>query len=213
MDQPILHIGNKRFSSWSLRAWLVLRKAGIDFREDLIPLYDDDTRARLAALSPGATVPALTFSEAVMWDSLAIAEWAAEQVPTLWPDEPGRRALARAAVARMHSGFVALREQCPMDVARRPQVIALSEATRSDVAALQALWHDVGSVDGPFLFGRWSIADAFFTPVAVRFRSYDIPLHADAQAYCDALLADKDYLDWQSAGLAETLANPYEPAN
>lgn len=208
MDRPVLHVGNKRFSSWSLRAWLVLRKAGIAFEENLIPLYTPDTRQAVAAISPGCSVPALQVRNTVFWDSLAIAEWTAESVPELWPAHEARRALARAVVARMHSGFTALREHCPMDLGRVPQAIALNDQTRADIAAVQALWNDVRSVDGPWLFGQWSIADAFYTPVAARFHAYDIPLHADAQAYCDTLLNDKDYRDWLGAALQEDLPSP-----
>ncbi|MEP3073776.1 glutathione S-transferase family protein [Maricaulis sp.] len=208
MDRPVLHIGNKRYSSWSLRVWLVLRKAGIEFDEALVPLYTPQTRQAVSDLSPGGSVPALTTQHGTFWDSLAIAEWAAEREPGLWPDHEGQRALARAAVCRMHAGFTALRGQCGMDIGRTPQAIALNAGTRADIAAIQALWNDVGSVDGPWLFGRWSIADAFFTPVAVRFHTFDIPLHAGAQDYCDKLLADEDYAAWRSAALAETLPGP-----
>jgi glutathione S-transferase len=205
-----LSIGNRRFSSWSLRAWLVLRKAGLAFEENLVPLYREDTRSTLSGLSPGGTVPVLHTRNAVIWDSLAIAEWAAERVPELWPVHEGQRAQARAAAATMHSGFAALRSSCPMDLCRTPRTVALDDATRNDVASVQALWNAVGSLDGPFLFGRWSIADAFFTPVAARFHAYDIPLHAGAQEYCDTLLADEDYAMWRDAAAAETFPHPYD---
>ncbi|WP_203292988.1 glutathione S-transferase family protein [Maricaulis parjimensis] len=210
MTRPVLHIGNKRYSSWSLRAWLVLRKAGIEFEENMVPLHGDDLRQRLSALSPGHTVPVLEWQGGVFWDSLAIAEWAAEQAPHLWPRDAQQRALARSATARMHSSFMALRGQCSMDLARTPKAIGLKEETRADIATIQALWNDVASMDGPFLFGTYSIADAFFTPVADRFRAYDIPLHASAQAYCDALLSDPDFLDWRKDALVETF--PYSEA-
>ncbi len=210
MTRPVLHIGNRRFSSWSLRAWLVMKKAGLSFDENLVPLNEPDTRRAISAISPGGTVPALHTRNSVIWDSLAICEWAAEQMPELWPAHEGQRGRARAAVAMMHGGFLALRETCPMDLGRTPKAISLNDATRLDIATLQALWHDVKSVDGPWLFGRWSIADAFFTPVAARFHAYDIPLHAEAQAYCDTLLADEDYLVWHEAARGETFANPYE---
>ncbi|OLF79797.1 hypothetical protein AWH62_15615 [Maricaulis sp. W15] len=207
---PVLYIGNRRFSSWSLRAWLVLKRAGIAFDDTLIPLNERETRKAVSAISPGGTVPALHTRNAVIWDSLAISEWAAEQVPELWPAHEGKRGRARAAVSMMHSGFLALRQACPMDLARRPSPISLNDPTRTDIAAVQALWHEVKSVDGDWLFGDWSIADAFFTPVAARFHAYDIPLHAEAQAYCDTLLADGHYREWHEAARAETFANPYE---
>ncbi|WP_291843165.1 glutathione S-transferase family protein [Maricaulis sp.] len=208
--RPVLYIGNRRFSTWSLRPWLVLKKAGIAFDETLIPLYNSETRKAVSAISPGGTVPALHTRNAVVWDSLAIAEWAAEQVPGLWPAHQGLRARARAAVAMMHSGFPALREACPMDLCRAPSAIALTDRARIDIAAVQALWHEVKCVDGPWLFGDWSIADAFYTPVAARFHAYAIPLHAGAQDYCDTLLADEHYRDWHAAAQAETFPNPYD---
>lgn len=211
MERPVLHIGNKRFSSWSLRAWLILRKAGIAFEENLILLNTPDTRKDVSAISPGASVPALSLRDGVFWDSLAIAEWVAEQYPELWPAHEVRRAVARSAVAFMHSGLPALRAACPMDIARTPRAIALNDAARSDIAAVQALWNDVRSLDGPWLFGAWSIADAFFTPVAVRFHTFDIPLHDRAQQYCDMLLADHDYLEWKTAALAEPYPSPFDP--
>lgn len=205
-----LFIGNRRFSSWSLRAWLVLRKAGLAFEESLVPLYGEETRRALSEISPGGTVPVLHTPNAIVWDSLAIAEWAAERVPELWPVHDGQRAQARSVTAAMHSGFAALRQTCPMDLCREPCPAELNDATRSDIAAIQALWNAVGSLDGPFLFGRWSIADAFFTPVAVRCRCYGVVLHAGAQEYCDTLLADEDYRAWQDAAAAETFPNPYD---
>lgn len=209
MEALRLFIGNRRFSSWSLRAWLVLRKAGIAFEEVLVPLYLEETRRTLSDISPGGTVPVLHTRNAVVWDSLAIAEWAAERAPDLWPVHEGQRAQARAVVAAMHSGFMALRRNCPMDLCRTPRPVALDDATRADIAAIQALWNAVGSLDGPFLFGGWSIADAFFTPVAARFHAYDIPLHAGAQEYCDTLLSDEDYRLWLNAAAAETFPHPY----
>lgn len=203
-----LHIGNKRYSSWSLRAWLVLKKAGIGFEENLVPLGRPETQRQLAEISSGGTVPALQVGDGVFWDSLAIAEWAAEQNPGLWPDHEIQRGRARAAVCAMHAGFGALRRHCPMDLGRTPRPVALDAGTRADIAAIQALWNDTGSLDGPWLFGRWSIADAFFTPVAARFHAYDIPLHAGAQDYCDTLLADEDYVAWHTDALAETWPDP-----
>jgi len=208
-----LHIGNKRYSSWSLRAWLVLRKAGLDFQENLVPLGRPETRRQLAEISPGGTVPALQAGDAVFWDSLAIAEWAAEQQPELWPAHEIQRARARAAVSAMHAGFTALRRQCPMDLGRTPKAVALTPDIRADIAAIQALWNDVGSMDGPWLFGRWSIADAFFTPVAARFHTYDIPLHAGAQDYCDTLLGDEDYAVWHADALKESWPDPLAAAH
>lgn len=210
MKPPVLYIGNRRYSSWSLRAWLVMKKSGLDFETRLIPLDQSDTRAAISAVSPGGTVPVLHTEDGVIWDSLAIAEWAAERVPSLWPVHPGVRARARSAVSAMHAGFFALRETCPMDLGREMHGRELDDATLADIAAMQALWHEVASPYGPWLFGDWSIADAFFTPVATRFRTYGIALHAAAQDYCDALLSEPDFLDWQAGADLEDFPNPYE---
>ena len=205
MSRPVLHIGNKQLSSWSLRPWLALRKAGIAFDEHMIPLDRPETRAALNAASPGGTVPVLETGGAAIWDSLAICEWAAEHNQEIWPSDPVSRGRARSVTAAMHSGFSALRRSCPMDLCRPPAPITLDEATRKDIAAIQAMWSAVRSGDGPFLFGRWSIADAFFTPVAARFHHFAVPLDAESHAYCDALLADRDYRDWYDAAQREDL--------
>ena len=199
-----LHIGNKRYSSWSLRPWLVLRKAGLAFEEIMIPLDTETSRAEISEVSAGGTVPALHTHNAQIWDSLAICEWVAEQVPEVWPAGEAARAQARSAVAYMHAGFSALRNACPMDLCRDPAAIELDCATCTDIATMQALWHHVRRGEGPYLFGRWSIADAFFTPVAARFHSFDIKLHSAAQEYCDTLLADSDYLAWKADAARET---------
>lgn len=205
---PILHIGNKRTSSWSMRPWLVLRKSGLAFEERLQLLDVEDTQERLRALSPAATVPVLKSGEISIWDSLAIAEWAAEQVPELWPSDPSLRALARSITASMHSGFTALRNELPMDLQRAPAPKDMSVQCWADIEKIQALWASVQTGEGGFLFGGWSIADAFFTPVATRFERYAVPLGESAKAYVDTLLADGDYQDW----LTDAGQEPY-PTN
>jgi len=199
-----LYIGNRRTSSWSLRGWLVMAKSGLDFDTELVLLDQDDTHDRLAAISPSATVPLLKTEGAAVWDSLAIAEWAAERVPGLWPVDAARRAEARSACAQMHAGFFALRNECPMDLQRAPTAKSLSEAAQRDIATLQALWTRLKTGEGPYLFGAWSIADAVFTPVADRFRAYAIELQPLAQAYCDTLLNDETFALWKAAALQET---------
>ncbi len=191
-----------------MRPWLALRKAGLAFDEHMIPLDRPDSRAALEAASPGGTVPVLESGGVAIWDSLAICEWAAEHNPALWPSDPGVRGQARSVTAAMHSGFSALRNACPMDLCRPPAPIALDDAVRNDVAAIQAMWTAVKCGDGPFLFGQWSIADAFYTPVAARFHHFAIELDAASQAYCDTLLADEDYRDWFDAAQREDLLPP-----
>ena len=207
MSTPILHIGNKRYSSWSLRPWLALRKAGIKFEENMIVLDLPETAAKIAEISPGRTVPALEIDGCCLWDSVAICEWAAEQAPHLWPEDRVLRGRARAACAMMHTGFMDLRANFSMDLQRPHGPIEMSDAALADVTVMQGLWHEVKSGNGPFLFGKWSIADAFFTPVAARFATYEVPLHGEAQEYCDRLLADEDYLLWKADADQETYSS------
>lgn len=204
-----LHIGNKRSSSWSMRPWLALKKAGIAFRENLIPLDQEDTRETLLSLSPAATVPVLETPDGTIWDSLAICEWAAERAPGLWPEDPAARAQARAITASMHSGFAALRGELPMDLQRPPAATDMSVACWRDIETVQALWAHVKDGNGPFLFGDWSIADAFFAPVATRFETYAVPLTDEAAAYVQTLLTDPEFLEWRAAALDETFTTPH----
>ncbi|MBI1236877.1 MAG: glutathione S-transferase [Alphaproteobacteria bacterium] len=209
MSLPVLHIGNKRLSTWSMRPWLALKKAGIAFTEHLIPLDQEDTRERLLALSPAATVPVLETAGGHIWDSLAICEWAAEQAPSLWPEDPAQRALARSVTASMHSGFSALRRELSMDLQREKAAKDMSVACWADIEQIQALWAHVKTGEGPFLFGTWTIADAFFTPVATRFDTYAVPLSTDASAYVKTLLNDPVYKEWKASALEESWDAPF----
>ena len=205
-------IGTKKWSSWSLRPWLALKHTGADFNEVLIALRETGTTEGLARYSPSGKVPVLKDGDLVIWDSLAICEYLAEKFPEakLWPADAQARALARAASAEMHSGFPSLRGECPMDLGLHT-VADLSEATRTDIQRIVHLWSDLRgryASAGHFLFGAWSIADAFFTPVATRFRSYgvkpsDFGDQGAAGAYAEALLETPEYLAWETAALAE----------
>ncbi|HUZ12911.1 MAG TPA: glutathione S-transferase [Caulobacteraceae bacterium] len=204
-------IGDKLWSSWSMRAWLVLKRSGAPFTETLIRLRTERTGADArAAGSPNAMLPVLKDGDVVVWDSLAIAEYLAEKRPAagLWPADPTARALGRAAAAEMHSGFASLRGECPMDLSLRSE-FELSEATHENIRRIVELWSGLLTrFGGPFLVGGWSIADAFFTPVATRFRSYGVRLSdfGDAGAaggYAERLLAEPDFLDWEKAALAD----------
>jgi glutathione S-transferase len=201
-------IGDKVWSSWSMRPWLVLKRAGEPFTETLIRLRTTETNARArAAGSPNGMVPVLKDGDTVIWDSLAICEYLADRFPDagLWPADMARRALGRAAAAEMHSGFPSLRGECPMDLSLTTDA-ELSEATHVDIRRIVALWSDLRArfgADGPFLLGPWSIADAFFTPVATRFRSYGVLLsdYGDkgaAGAYCEALLETPEFKEWEA---------------
>jgi glutathione S-transferase len=203
-----LVIGSKRYSSWSMRPWLVLRRAGLEFTETLIALSRQGaTRDDIAVHSPSGFVPVLRFEGAVVWDSLAICEYVADRYPEagLWPADPILRAVARAATAEMHSGFAALRTECPMDLPLR-ETKTLSEAAAADVRRIVDLWSEMrreAAGNGAFLFGEWGIADAFYTPVATRFRSYgvDLAAHGDrggAAEYASALLATPDFIAWEA---------------
>jgi glutathione S-transferase len=206
-----LVIGSRNWSSWSLRPWLVLKRAGAAFTETVITLRQEATEGEIAKHSPTGRVPVLKDGELVVWDSLAISEYLADKFPeaSLWPEDPAGRALARAATAEMHSGFASLRGECPMDLGLRTS-IELTEATAADVRRIVRLWSELRgrfAADGPFLVGPWSIADAAFTPVATRFRSYGIRLsdYGDlgaAGTYGETLLETPEYLEWERAALA-----------
>ena len=203
-----LVIGDKAWSSWSMRPWLVLTRAGLPFTERRVRLRREDTREALrAAGSPSGLIPVLrTDDGAVIWDSLAICEWAAERAPgaALWPADPAARALARSAAAEMHAGFPALRGEFSMDLHARASR-APSAAAEAELRRLVELWS--GLLDrfgGPFLAGGWSIADAFYTPVATRLRTYNVDLHAfgdasgAAAAYAERLLREPEFLGWEA---------------
>jgi glutathione S-transferase len=201
-----LVIGNKNASSWSLRPWLAMRHAGIAFEEIDIDLSAPDAKARILAHSPSGKVPALLMGGGrVIWDSLAIIEHVAEIHPGLWPRAAAARALARSVSAEMHAGFQALREHCPMDLlARKPKARLLKPAA-ADVRRIVAIWQECrarhGS-GGPFLFGRFSAADAIYAPVASRFRTYvpDLAAYGDdgtAAAYVKAIFALPEMAEWE----------------
>ena len=209
-----LVVGTKRWSTWSLRPWLALKHTGATFTETLVGLRQDEGRTEAAILphSPSGLVPVLKDGGLTVWDSLAICEYLAEKFPAakLWPDDPAMRALARAAAADMHSGFQSLRGECPMALEAEPKVTSLSEATQKNVRRIVALWSDLlGRSGGPFLAGEWSIADAFYTPVATRFRTYGVHLSdygddGTCGAYATRLLATPEFREWEAAARAET---------
>jgi len=201
-----LVIGTKKWSTWSLRPWLVLKRVGVPFKEIEIELRRGDaTEADIAKHSPSKLAPALKDGDLVVWDSLAICEYLAEKFPEakLWPQDPDLRALARSAAAEMHSGFSSLRGECPMDLGLIKKA-DLSEATQKDVRKITERWNQLlKRSGGPFLLGEWSIVDAFYTPVATRFRTYGVHLsdYGDtgaAGAYCERLLETPEFLAWEA---------------
>jgi glutathione S-transferase len=209
MKSPLtLHIGNKNYSSWSMRPWLVLRKSELPFDEQITQLDVPGYKEKLLALSPAGTVPVLQVKDEMISDSLAISEWAAKAVPNLWPVDAEMREQARAVVDKMHKGFMGLRNEAPMNLRRRTQS-KMPKACLDDAAQIVEIWEQcLSRHNGPFLFDDWSIADAFFTPVATRFESYNLPRSPKADTYISELMADEDYLDWEAAGMAEVWKLP-----
>jgi glutathione S-transferase len=204
-----LVIGNKNYSSWSMRPWLALRASNIAFEEVFIPLYTGKAdKDRILSFTRSGKVPALIDGDITVWDSLAIIEYAAERFPDarLWPEDRAMRAHARSISAEMHSGFMALRNECAMNLHRPVGPVALSDDAHANIARIQEIWTDCRKrYGGPFLFGAFSGADAMYAPVVYRFRTYAIELVPEAKAYMDAMLALPAVEEWTEAGLAETL--------
>jgi glutathione S-transferase len=209
MARPTLVIGNKNYSSWSLRPWLALRMAGIEFDEILIPLYESGSSPEILRYSPAGKVPILRHGDLTVWESLAICEYAAELAPHagLWPRESSARAHARAISAEMHAGFAALRAALPMNLRAVGVRIPIGPVVRADIDRIVAIFEDCRSrlgAGGPFLFGGFTNADAMFAPVVTRFHSYGVALPSASQAYADAIRALPAMQEWASAGVAET---------
>ena len=208
MSRLCLVIGNKKYSSWSLRPWILLRHADVAFDEVRIPLYRPDSKAELLRYSPSGKVPLLIDGELKIWESLAICEYIAERYPAagLWPSDPARRALARAAASEMHAGFAALRLELPMNCDGPRTGVQPSADAQADIERIVALWGDCrrhGGAGGPWLFGAYGVVDAMFAPVVLRFTTYRAALPADAQAYVATALADPALREWIAAGRAE----------
>lgn len=208
-----LVIGDKAYSTWSLRPWLVLRRCGAAFEEVVIRLNRPDTAEQIARHSPGGKVPVLHVDGVTIWDSLAIVEWCAERYPEagLWPEDAHARWVARSVTCELHAGFMALRSECSMGpdhpmVGPPGPALTPTPALSADLRRLVELWRDARTrfgAGGPYLFGRWSIADAFYTPIAARLRHYglDLAAHGDdgtAAEYARLLLEQPDFLRWES---------------
>ncbi len=208
-----LIIGDYNYSSWSMRGWLAARACGVPFETVCIPLQEADTAARIAQHSPSGRVPTLVVGDLTIWDSLAIAEFFAEQAPSLWPADARARAVARAVSAEMHSSFTALRTHMSMNIrkdytgrGRTPEVLA-------DIARIDAIWQDCrqrfgmrSAQAGPWLFGAWSIADIMYAPVCMRFVTYGIGEAELSPIACDYLgnmLKHPHVQEWRAAALAE----------
>jgi len=208
MKELMLHIGNKNYSSWSMRPWLVLRKSELPFAENLIQLDVPGFKDRLLALSDAGTVPVLQIGDDMLPDSLAISDWLAQAVPNLWPKDPKDKDRARALCAQMQTDFAELRNHAPMNLRRRTRT-EMPKSCLESAAKMDGIFSDLlGEHDGPFLFGDWCIADAFATPYATRFVSYDIPRSNKVDTYISELMGDDDYLDWEIDAMVEVWKLP-----
>jgi glutathione S-transferase len=206
-----LVIGNKNYSSWSFRPWIAMKAAGVAFDEQVISLNDPAFKATLLKLSPAGKVPVLCDGATCVWESLAIMEYLAETNPGLWPADTAARAHARALAAEMHAGFPALRGHCPMNFWRPVRRRDLPDAVAADVRRIDAMWAECRArfgTGGPFLFGRFSAADAMYAPVVSRFHTYGIEVGATARDYMAAVMALPAWAEWKAAALEEPWVLP-----
>lgn len=205
-----LIIGNKNYSSWSLRPWLALRMAGIAFTERLEPFVAHGSHDAFRSFSPTGRVPCLIDGEITVWDSLAIVEYVAERHPGIWPADPAARAYARSAASEMHSGFSALRNVCGMNCGLRVTLTDRPATLEADLARIDELWRTgLERFGGPFLAGSaFSAVDAFFAPIAFRLQTYGLTLSEAADAYAAGLRDLGPMREWYHAGIAETWREP-----
>ena len=208
MAKPLLVIGNKNYSSWSLRPYMALTMAGIDFDEKLIKFGEPEFGKAIRKISKAGLVPILVHGKNTIWDSLAIMEYLAETWPNrnLWPKNKSARTMARSVSAEMHSGFRSLRNACPMNLRRPVKPVSMNDDILADVKRIENLWRECRKAHGrggPFLFGKFSIADAMFAPVVTRFETYDIKASTDTQHYMNAILATPALHDWKAGALKE----------
>jgi len=207
-----LYIGDRTFSSWSLRGWLMLEKFALPYRTHLVGLYDGTMASEMAAVSPARTVPTLRTPDGeVISESLAIAETLAERHPDagMWPEDPVARSRARWLCAAMTAGFGTLRGECPMQLQHVNENFGISDGVRGDLARIEELWQFARkkAADGPWLFGHYTLADAFYAPVCARIIGYDLPVSDAAFAYCMETLGDPAFQAWRADGLKVT----YDP--
>ena len=206
-----LYIGNKNYSSWSLRGWLACKQSGVPFEEIVVPLYDDawtETRQREEFQPSAGKVPVLWDGEAVVWDSLAIIDWLADKThrDRFWPKDPVACGLARSMAAEMHCGYMALRREFSMNMRARHTDVPVSPEAHQDAMRILTLWAEARARfgrGGPFLFGSFGAADIMFAPVISRFETYGFTLPGFAQAYSEAVLGHEWMAQWTEAALAE----------
>jgi glutathione S-transferase len=204
-----LVIGNKNYSSWSLRPWIAMKQIGLTFEEAVIPMAMPGTRAEMLKYAPTGLVPVLIDGEALVFETIAILEHLNDKYPEahLWPKDLAARAHARSIAAEMHGGFAALRRDCPMNIRRPVRKHIVSPEAAKQAERIDALWSDARTrfgQGGPFLFGHFTNADAMYAPVINRFHTYDLPRSATAQAYMDAMMALPAWKEWEAASRAES---------
>lgn len=213
MDKPVLVIGNKNYSSWSLRPWLLLKANDIAFDEVCVPLYQQDSKVAIqshtpAGRAPYGKVPILRDGGTTVWDSLAICEYAAERWPSIrgWPADLAQRAHARAISAEMHSGFATLRSEMPMNCRRKHAPVTQGPQLQAEIDRVLEIWTSfrAAASSGPFLFGTFGIADAMYAPVVLRLTIYQVTLPAAARSYADAMLALPSLQQWLADARSET---------
>lgn len=207
MSELLLTIGNKNYSSWSLRPWLLLKHVGLTFDERLIPLDTPEFARDIATISPTRRVPVLQHGSLLLWDSLAICEYACELAGRGWPADRNARAVARAVCAEMHAGFTILRSQWPMNARALGRRTASNPERSADIARIEDLWADCRrrfGAQGPWLFGEYSVADAMYAPVVLRLRTYGAQLRPGSNEYAATVLADGHMQDWLAAAEAES---------
>lgn len=208
MTELTLVIGNKNYSSWSLRPWLVMKQAGLKFSEVKIPMDSPARHAEIRRYSPSGKVPVLIDGDLKMWESLAICEYVAERFAKhLWPADITAKAVARSICAEMHAGFQNLRENMPMDCRNRYPGEGMTPATEAEIDRIITIWRECRQKfgrGGNMLFGNFTVADAMFAPVVLRFVTYDVKLHSEAKAYADAILALPALQEWVAEACRET---------
>lgn len=208
-----LYIGNKNYSSWSLRPWLLLKHFGIPFREHMVSVAGRDYNAALKPLAGNARVPCLHEDGFQVWESIAIAETLAERHPAMWPADARARARARSISAEMHAGFTALRTAMPMNLKLKLKGKPPTPAVQRDIDRIVEIWEEArmqfATADGPWLFGAFSVADAMFAPIAWRFHVYNVALPPLAATYRDAMLAHPAMQEWYAAALQESEAHAH----
>lgn len=208
-----LIIGNKNYSSWSLRPWLLLKHFDVAFTEELIPLFREDSAQKLKSASDAAKVPVLLDKGATIWDSLAICDYINEQYlqGAGWPSDPHKRAVARSCAAEMHSSFFALRNTMHMNCRGMNRKVEIPPELEKDIRRIEAIWteHQEADSDKPWLFGEFSIVDCMFAPVAFRFQTYGVEVNSAANQYMQALLAHPAMHEWLEAGKQETWVIAY----